>query len=78
MQENKNLNIYAVLVAASFQFFTKEYTVKPALTANSEQRPPVYNGQFDSLRTSLNLTFVRPLFQMGTFFRSQGGRCTQV
>ena len=45
---------------------------KPALTTTSEQRPPVNNGQFGSLTASLNLTFIRPLFQTATFFRSQG------
>ncbi len=47
-------------------------TVIPALTTTSEQRPPVNNGQFASSKTSLNITFIRPLFQTATFFRSQG------
>ena len=45
--------------------------VKTALTTTSEQRSPVNNGQFDSSTTSLNLPFIRPLFQTTTFFRSQ-------
>ncbi len=47
-------------------------TVKPALKTTSEQRPPVNNAQFDSSMTSQNLTFIRPIFQTTTFFRSQG------
>ena len=40
--------------------------VKPALTTTSKQ------CRFDSSTTSLNLTFIRPLFQTATFLRSQG------
>jgi len=47
------------------------YTVKPALTTTSDQQLPVNNGWFDSLTISLTLTFIRPLLQMATFFRSQ-------
>jgi hypothetical protein len=46
-------------------------TVKPTLTTTSKQQQPVINGQFDSPTISLNLAFIRPLFQTATFFRSQ-------
>jgi hypothetical protein len=35
----------------------KDCTVKPVLTATSAQRPPVNNGQFEALTTSLKLTY---------------------
>ena len=47
-------------------------TVKPDLTTTFEQRLPVNNGQFYSSTTSLNLSFIKHLFQTATFFRSQG------
>ncbi len=47
-------------------------SVNPAFTTTSEQWPPVNNSPFDSSATSLNLTFIRPLFQTANFFRSQG------
>ncbi len=52
--------------------YTLTCTVKPAITATSEQWPPVNNGRFDTSTASLNLTFIRPLFQTATFFRSRG------
>ncbi len=55
-----------------------KYTVKPVLTTTSEQQPPVNNGQFGSSTASLNLTFIRPLFQTATFSGPKGGCCTQV
>ncbi len=52
--------------------WTMMYTVKPELTTTCDKRPPVNNGQFETSTASLNLSFIRPLFQTATFFRSQG------
>jgi hypothetical protein len=53
-------------------------TIKPVLTTTSEQRPLVKNGQFDTSTTSLNLTFIRPLFHTATILGPKGGHFTQV
>ncbi len=47
-------------------------TVKPDLTTTCEQQPPVNNGQFESSRTSINLSFIRHLCQTASFFWSRG------
>ena len=52
--------------------FNIKTTVKPDLTTTCEQRPPVNNGQFESLTASLNLSFIRNLCQTAAFFRSKG------
>ncbi len=46
-----------------------ESTFKPELTATSEQRPPVNNGQFNSVTASINLTFIRAPLSNGHFFQ---------
>jgi hypothetical protein len=72
------INTKSIMFAIIIIIFIKNYnytltcTVKPAITATSEQWPPVNNGRFDSSTASLNLTFIRPLFQTATFFRSRG------
>ncbi len=45
------------------------YTVKPELTATSEQRPPVNNGQHNLETANINLTKVRAPLSNGYFFR---------
>jgi hypothetical protein len=47
------------------------YTVKPVLTATSEQRPPVNNGRYNSVTLSINLTFIRAP-QSNSFFQNLG------
>ncbi len=42
-----------------YQCLAKTITVKPVLTATSEQRPPVNNGQSEAITASLRLTFPR-------------------
>ncbi len=66
---NKNL---------SWQTYFFINTVKPELTTTCELRPPVNNGQFDTLTASLNLSFIWHLFQTATFSGPKGSRCTQV
>ncbi len=44
-------------------------TVKPELTATSEQRPQVNNSQYNSVTASKNLTFIRAPLPNGHFFR---------
>ncbi len=43
------------------------HTVKPYLTVTCEQRPPVNNGKFESSTTSLNISFIRHLWQRPLF-----------
>ncbi len=46
--------------------------MKPALTATSEQQPPVNNDRYKSVTASLNLNFIRAPLSSGLFFRLQG------
>jgi hypothetical protein len=46
-------------------------TVKPELTATSEQRPPVNDGQYNSVMARINLTFIRAPLSNSHFFRSR-------
>jgi hypothetical protein len=39
-------------------FILFQYTVKPVLTATSEQRPPVNNGQPDPQTSQTNCSFI--------------------
>ncbi len=51
-----------------------DFNVKNAWSEGqySQTWPPVNNGQFDTRMASLNLSFIRHLFQTATFFRSHG------
>ncbi len=51
----------------------KTHTVKPALMTSSEYRQPVYNGQFDSSTTNLNLNINRHIHEPSQKYWGGGG-----
>jgi len=53
----------------NFGHFQFVYTVKPELTATSEERTPVNNGQYNLVTASINLTFIIAPLSNGHFFR---------
>ncbi len=75
LKPNKTNLCQYILVQGYSNFFVPrrfQNTVKPELTATSEQRPPVNNGRYNLVTASKNLTFIIATLSSGRFFRSRG------